>query len=118
MSEAVLIGCRLPHGLQLTQAPDDAGRTPPRIPINGLNKAAYPGAPYATTLVDAEAWAKWKLLNADFPALKSKAIFEISKAAPKEIEAAAKDAAAQPTGLEPLAQNAGGVKPDDKTDGE
>jgi hypothetical protein len=104
----VLIGCRLPHGL-IIEHPTNANI---KVEIQGLNKSRIIGAPFVTTEVDGELWQAWKMFNADFPAVKSGAIFEAGSIA--SLEAAAKEVEKEKTGFEQMPQEAQGVKPADK----
>lgn len=112
MAKTVLIGSRLPHGLELDH-PLDAAKT---VMLAGLNSARIIGTEYVTTEVDADFWEQWKTVHATYPALKSGAIFEAkteNDAAAKAKELNAKKGGS-PTGLEPMKPDADGVKPADK----
>lgn len=97
----MIIGCRLPHGLILTVGNKS-------VTLNGLNKVTIIGATYATTEVDNDFWAAWKAQHADFPALKNGAIFEAKT--PADAQAKASEVSKEPTGLEPLKPDSGGVQ--------
>lgn len=104
----VLVGCRLPHGL-IIEHPTNPNQ---KVELKGLNRSRIIGAPYCTTEVDGELWQAWKMFNADFPAVKSGAIFEAKDA--ESLEAAAKEVENEKTGFEQMSQEAQGVKPADK----
>jgi hypothetical protein len=103
-----MVCCKLPHGIVL-QHPMDANNT---VTLNGLNKAIIIGAQYTTNAVDSDFWDHWILANADFPAVKSGAIFaaENTQVAAK----IAKETEKEKTGFEPMDKNAHGVKPTGK----
>lgn len=105
----VLIGCRLPHGLTLTNPIDPNSK----VTLNGLNKAVIIGATYATTEVDEEFWEIWKAAHAGtFKPFDSGAIFEARNS--NEAAEKGKELAGERTGLEPLERDAAGVKPAEK----
>jgi hypothetical protein len=103
----VLVGCRLPHGIVIEHPADPAVKKE----LKGRNKSDISGPPYCTTEVDGELWQAWKLFNANFPALKSGAIFEANDAA--SLKAKAKEVEKEKTGFEAMPQEAQGVKPED-----
>lgn len=107
-AKTVFVGCRLPHGLILDHPLDPSKK----VELSGLNKATIIGATHAITEVDGEFWDAWKTVHADFPALKSGAIFEAKSAA--DVGAKAKEVAKEATGFEAMPQEAQGVKPADK----
>ena len=74
------------------------------------------GATYATTEVDGEFWETWKTVHAEFPALRSGAIFDAANAS--DLAAVAAKLKDEATGFEPMAQNAQGVKPASQDDKE
>lgn len=108
MTTAVIIGCRLPHGVVL-EHPKDASK---RITLKGIHASNVIGATHGTTVVPADFWEAWKAANAEFKPFKSGAIFAASNQ--NEAEAKAKDLKGKKTGLEPMDQNAMGVKPAEK----
>lgn len=110
-AKTVIIGCRLPQGIILDH-PLDLTK---KVELKGKNSALIIGAEYGTTEVDGEFWDAWKTVHKEFPALTSGAIFEAKNVA--EAASVAKELKDEPTGFEPMAQNAQGVKPataDDK----
>lgn len=111
-AKTVIIGCRLPQGIILDHplAPEK------KVELKGKNKALIIGAEYSTTEVDGEFWEAWKTVHADFPALKSGAIFEAKNVT--EAASVAKELEGEVTGFEPMAQNTQGVKPVDQDDKE
>ena len=111
-AKIVLIGCKLPHGLILDH-PLDVSK---KVELAGLNKAVIIGADCATTPVDGEFWETWKTVHAEFPALRSGAIFEAANAS--DLAAVAAELKDEATGFEPMAQNAQGVKPASQDDKE
>lgn len=99
MAKTILIGCKLPNGIILEV-------NEKQIELNGLSKTVIIGATHATTAIDADFWQAWKSQNATFSALKNGAIFE----AANEVEAVAIAKDTDKTGLEPMKQDAQGVK--------
>lgn len=99
----VLIGCKLPHGLQLQLADK-----PDIVVLNGQNQNGYskdmyvPPVPYGETEVDADFWNAWKKENAGLDFVKNGLVFEAPVGKPAELAAKAKDT--DKTGLEPLNQ--------------
>ena len=108
MAKNYTVGCKLPNGIIL-EHPSDENKT---VELSGLNKILIIGAEYATTEVDSEFWDAWIAAHQDYPALKSGAIFVAKTTA--EVAAVAKENQGRITGLEPMKQNAGGVKPAEK----
>ena len=110
--ETVLIGCRLPNGLVLHH-PQNRDLT---VKIAGTSSAPTEGGLYlppkmfATTEVDAEFWAAWRVAYVGFPPLKNRAVFEAKSE--QEAAAKAKEVTKEKTGFEQMAKTAGGVKPD------
>jgi len=106
--KTVIVGCKLPHGIVLENPLDPSVK---RL-IKGKNSSLIVGAPHCTTEVDADFWAAWLGANADFPAVKSGAIFE----AKSEADAAAivKETLAEKTGFEPMPQQAPGIEKADE----
>ncbi len=104
----ILIGCRLPHGLVLSN-PLKKGD---KVTLAGLNSSRIIGADHVTTEVDAELWAAWKLTREKSPLFTSGAIFE----ARSESDAAsiAKELRKEKTGLDAMPKDAAGVKPAEK----
>ena len=97
MAKLVLIGCKLPHGITL-ERPTNPLQT---VTLNGKNKIKIIGADYATTEVDGDFWAEWEMLNPEFPAAKSGAIFVAKNSV--EMAAMAKDFKDRVTGFEAMA---------------
>lgn len=101
----VLIGCKLPHGLQLQLADDESETV---VVLNGQNQNGYskdmyvPPVPYGETKVDADFWNAWKKENAGLDFVKKGLVFEAPVGKPAELAAKAKDT--DKTGLEPLNQ--------------
>lgn len=96
MSKFVTIGCRLPHGLILDH-PLDKSKT---VELAGANRAKIVGADYGLTQVDVEFWEQWKAMNAEFPALKVKALFVAKNVA--DAEEQANELKTETTGFEPM----------------
>lgn len=96
MSNMVLVGCRLPHGLVLESPvnPDF------KVTLKGLNRSKIIGATYVTTEVNAEFWELWSASNANFPALKNGAIFVAKNE--RELNAVNNALSAFKTGFEPM----------------
>lgn len=97
----ILIGCKLPHGLQL-----QVTERPEVVVLNGQNQHAVgkdfyvPNAPYGETEIDAEFWQAWKKENAGLDMLKNGLIFEAPVGKSAELKAKAKDSGK--TGLEAI----------------
>lgn len=104
----IIIGCRLPHGLTLTN-PLKPSET---VTLNGANKAVVLGSDCGTTEVDADFWSVWKTAHKDFPALRSGALFEAKSA--EGATAAARERKKEKTGFEAMPPESMGVKPSDK----
>ncbi len=102
-SGLVLVGCKLPHGLML-EHPDNPDI---KIELKGLNKIAFIGAPYATTMVPADFWSAWMAEHYENKALKSGAIFVGSDM--ESLTDTSKDFENVKTGFEKMAQNAPGI---------
>jgi hypothetical protein len=114
--DLVIIGSRLPHGLILThpQRPSE------KIEVKGLSSLQVKNKKtglwsassnfYATTEVDADFWAAWKMANSkNFKPLESGALFE----APNLTLAAgkAREVKKERTGFEPADPEKFGVEP-------
>jgi len=115
MAKTIIIGCKLPHGIILHH-PLDPSKI---VELNGKNKVTIIGAEHATTDVDAEFWEHWSSVHAEFPALKSGAIFVAKSAA--DAEAIAREFEDRKTGFEPMRtdgkdERARGVKSADTKD--
>ena len=110
MAEQVIIGSRLPNALILRH-PKSEKTT---VTIAGLNSSKIIGATHVTTEVDAAFWQAWKAAMPDYQPLKSGAIFEAGSE--KIAKDKAKELASEKTGLEPMAKDAGGVKPSTSKD--
>lgn len=110
----VVIGCRLPHGITLTNPNSKDPENPDRVTLAGywsnkMRKAD--GSPYqdfALTEVDAEFWETWKIAYRTFKPLQTGAIFEARTQQDAEVKA--KDYRKQKTGFEPKDPNSLGVK--------
>ena len=100
----IAIGCKLPNGLEL--AHPETGET---FVVKGLNSIVIIGATHVTTQVPVNFWNAWYEKNKAFPALKSGALFAANSAS--DAAAVAKELSWKKTGLEPMSQTAGGVKP-------
>ena len=109
---SVTIGCKLPHGIVLDHPLDPSKK----VELRGKNRSLIIGAEYGTTEVDGEFWETWKTVHAEFPALRSGAIFEAANAS--DLAAVAAELKDEATGFEPMAQNAQGVKPASQDDKE
>ena len=96
----ILIGCKLPHGLQL-----QVTERPEVVVLNGQNQNAIdrdfyvPTTPFGETEIDNDFWQAWKKENAGLDMLKNGLIFEAPVGKPAELKAKAKDA--PKSGLEP-----------------
>jgi hypothetical protein len=100
--ERILIGCRLPNGIILTDPQDKDVKV--KIAGNAGEKLGsgifLPPRAVATTDVDLDLWTRWKAAYTGFPPLKTRAIFE----ARDEREAAVKAKDTQRTGFEQISQ--------------
>lgn len=113
MAKIVVVGCKLPHGINIEHPIDPTKK----VELVGKNKALIVGSDYATTEVDADFWEQWTAVNAEFPAVKSGAIFVAKSAA--DAAAIATESKERKTGFEPMRtdgkdERASGVKPADK----
>lgn len=113
MANTVTIGCRLPSGLVL-EVNDK------RVPIAG-QRQAQEGRPIILlsqddvgfTEVDADFWEAFKKrVGPEFAPIKSGAVFEAKN--PGEAKAKARELKKEKTGVEPLPQEAPGIKSADK----
>lgn len=109
MSKSIVIGCKLPHGIIL-EHPSDITKI---IELNGKNKAMIIGSEYGITEVDSEFFEQWNLVNKNFPALKSGAIFMAKNTS--DIVSMASEFKERKTGFEPMRtdgkdERAAGVK--------
>ena len=109
---SVTIGCKLPHGIVLDHPLDHSKK----VELRGKNRSLIIGAEYGTTEVDGEFWETWKTVHAEFPALRSGAIFEAKNA--NELVAVAAELEDETTGLEAMPREAQGVKPASQDDKE
>lgn len=98
----VLIGCKLPHGLQLSLV----GKPEVQVILNGQNQHAkgkdyfVPLTAYGETEIDNDFWQAWKKENEGLDMVKNGLIFEAPVNKPTELSAKAKDTA--PSKLEPI----------------
>ena len=92
----LLVGCKLPNGIVLEHPADPSIK----VELNGLNKVVIVGADHASNEVDAEFWDAWIKSNADFPAVKSGAIFVAKDE--RSLKAIAAENKKRKTGLEPM----------------
>ena len=109
---SVTIGCKLPHGIVLDHPLDPSKK----VELKGKNSSLIIGAEYGTTEVDGEFWETWKTVHAEFPALRSGAIFEAANAS--DLAAVAAELKDETTGFEAMSQEAQGVKPASQDDKE
>lgn len=103
MSGKVLIGCKLPHGVQLY------GTQNQPIIINGMNTSMIAGGYGITTLDDYE-WDFLQTQYADYDPMIAKAIFSHGTAAVADIIDLAGDLRSVATGFEGLDPNKPGAK--------
>jgi hypothetical protein len=96
MAKYIVVGCKLPHGIIIERPMN----TSQKVELKGVNSAQIIGAGYATTEVDADFWAEWEIVNKDFPAFKSGAIF-VAKSV-SEAAAVAEDFKDRKTGFEAM----------------
>lgn len=102
--EMITIGCKLPQGLIIIH-PSNPER---KVRLNGLKDNKIIGNNFATTEVNAEFWATWKMSYGDYQPLKNGSIFEARNQ--PEAEIIGKELAAVKTGFEPLVPSSHGVK--------
>lgn len=107
MSKTILIGCRLPNGVEI-EAVDASGKMQ-RVTLLGQNSAQARSPiiilspeDYGLTEVDEAFWAAWKKGFAEFPPLLNGAIFEAKDE--KEAKAKHKELKDVKTGLEGVSQ--------------
>ncbi len=107
MSKTILIGCKLPCGIELD------GPVGP-IQINGVNTAMIHGG-FGLTHVDENDWAYLMGTYAQHSAFKSKAIFTTGNDSIADIAAQGEDLKGEKTGMEGLDPlNPGGkIQPED-----
>lgn len=110
MAKTIVIGCKLPNGIVLRN-PVKGGKD---VTINGLHKSLVIGADHVTTEIDGDFWEAWKAKNEEFDPLKSGAIFEARSV--NDAAAIAREQTERKTGLEPMKQEAMGVKKANKKD--
>lgn len=112
----VVIGCRLPHGLEITHPNPEDGR---KITLAGyhsnrlVTRSGEPAQLFATTDVDADLWDAWKIAYRNYKPLQQGLVYE----ARTEQEAAQKfksEFRKAKTGFESLDKAAHGVKEADK----
>lgn len=108
MSEKVIVCSRLPFALVL-EHPKKNGV---KAELKGLNSARIKGASFVQTDVDADLWGAWKSANKGYPPMLNGAIYEAKT--DDEAEGKAEDLKEVKTGLEPMPQEAAGVKPAEK----
>ncbi|MBP3934892.1 MAG: hypothetical protein J6D44_13645 [Pseudomonas sp.] len=107
MSKTILIGCRLPNGIEI-EAVDASGKMQ-KVTLLGQNSAQARSPviilspdDYGLTEVDEAFWAAWKKDFAEFPPLLNGAIFEAKDE--KEAKAKHKELKGEKTGLEGVSQ--------------
>ncbi|QHJ83100.1 MAG: hypothetical protein [Caudoviricetes sp.] len=107
MSKTILIGCRLPNGIEI-EAIDASGKMQ-KVTLLGQNSAQARSPiiilspdDYGLTEVDEAFWAAWKKDFAEFPPLLNGAIFEAKDE--KEAKAKHKELKDEKTGLEGVSQ--------------
>lgn len=105
MAGTVIVGCKLPHGLEA----QIAGKT---VVLNGSNSATIIGGYGLTQGVDKDGFEAWLLAYADLPYVKNELVFAQESA--KSAAAQATENAAEKTGLEGLdpKKPAPGIEPD------
>lgn len=94
-SNTVVVGCKIPNGLQLT-----VGKT--AVVVNGSNSSKIING-HGITTVDAEFWNAWIERNSGLSVVRNGFIFAHEKKA--DVKAEAKEKADEITGLEPLDPN-------------
>ena len=106
----ITVGCMLPNGIVLTHPTSGA-----RVELAGLHSARkiYAGAKHASTEVEQDVWDGIKAAYKDSPLFKSESPSIFDARNETDAKAKAKELSEEKTGLEPLAQDAGGVKKED-----
>lgn len=97
-SSVVTIGCKLPHGLELSVKKPDGDID--RVTINGMNASRIVGGYGITENVSADFWNAWLKKNHKFPALANGTLFVHTDT--KSVEGEAKNRRTVTTGLEPI----------------
>lgn len=97
MSETVIVGCRLPFGVQI-RFKDKT------VSLNGANTSRVIGGDCGYTEVEKDFWEAWKEINQKKPIMLSGAIFSSSDK--KSAKEKAKEFKDRMTGFEPLPQDA------------
>ena len=115
MSKTILIGCRLPNGIEVEAI--DAGGNMQKVTLLGQNSAQARSPviilspdDYGLTEVDEAFWASWKKDFAEFPPLVTGAIFEAKDE--KEAKAKHRELKGEKTGHEGVSQEVKDIKAD------
>lgn len=105
MADTVIVGCKLPHGLEV----QISGKT---VVLNGANSTAIVGGYGLTRDVDKAGFDAWLLAYADLPYVKNELVF--AQATEKSAVSQATEQEAEKTGLEGLdpKKPAPGIEPD------
>lgn len=105
MADVIIVGCKLPHGLEIQLG----GKT---VLLNGNNSTDIVGGYGLTYDVDKAAFDQWLLDYKDFPAVQQGLIF--AQTTDQKAKSQAKEQAAVKTGLEGLNPDAPapGIQPD------
>lgn len=108
-TNTVVVGCKLPHGLVIK------GMLGQSILLNGMNTSVVLGG-HGITHVDADEWAVWSAIHADFAPIKSGAIFTHNTASVADLHDMGTDLQDEVTGFEGLNPDkpVKGLKPEDK----
>lgn len=106
MADTVIVGCKLPHGLETVMG----GKT---VVLNGNNSTDLAGGYGLTRDVDKAAFEQWLVDFADFEPVKRGLIF--ANTSERSVKAEATEKADEKTGLEGLNPDAPapGIKPAD-----
>lgn len=107
MAETLIVGCKLPHGLEIQLA----GKP---VVLRGSNNATIAGAYGLTYGVDKAAFEEWLKTYKDFPAVQNQMIF--AQATEKSAVAQAEELEKEATGFEGLNPDkpAPGIEPTDE----
>lgn len=105
MADTVIVGCKLPHGLETQMG----GQT---VVLAGNNSTEIVGGYGLTRDVDKAAFEKWLIDFAEFPPVKKGLIF--AQTSERSVRAEANEKADEKTGLEGLdpKKPAPGIEPD------
>jgi hypothetical protein len=103
MTETVVIGCKLPHGLKIEVGIDKNGNASEgyrTVTLEGPAKNVIIGNPYGFTTVDKSLWEEWMKTHKDAKYIREKLVF-VQSDLPRA-QAQGMELAKQRTGLESI----------------